>query len=139
MNINQFIVMGMNWTLNWLFSRVNWFNTEHEHRERSDSIFTWMSRRKESEQQWSPTSRESSLWIPVKLWTHWLRCEKHQPAEPGLDLVTLNLNEDPFEVSLHIEIRPLLSKTCFLSVKPPFSQTPSSAPFKHLWSLCCRQ
>ena len=34
-------------------------------------------------QQWSPTSRESSLWIPVKLWTHWLRCEEHRPAEPG--------------------------------------------------------
>ena len=34
--------------------------------------------------QWSPTRRQSSLSIPVKLWTHWLRlCEKHPPAEPG--------------------------------------------------------
>ena len=42
----------MNWTLNWVVSSVNWFNTEEEpeNRERSDSIFTWTSRRKESEQ-----------------------------------------------------------------------------------------
>ena len=35
-----------------MFSRLNWFNTEEEHEnsEVSDSIFTWMSRRKKSEQ-----------------------------------------------------------------------------------------
>ena len=48
--MNQFIFMGMNWTLNWLFSRVNWFNREeeHENREVSDAIFTSMSRKKEA-------------------------------------------------------------------------------------------
>ncbi|CAB1418438.1 unnamed protein product [Pleuronectes platessa] len=35
-------------------------------------------------------------------------------GHPSLDLVTFNLNEDPFEVSQHHEIRPLLSvETCF--------------------------
>ena len=44
--------MGMNLTvntqLNTEVSRVNWFNREeeHEHREQTDSIFTWTSRRK---------------------------------------------------------------------------------------------
>ena len=44
--------MGMNWTLNRLYSRVNWFNREEEHEnsEVSDAILTWMSRRKKSEQ-----------------------------------------------------------------------------------------
>ncbi|CAB1441251.1 unnamed protein product [Pleuronectes platessa] len=45
--------MGMNWTLNWVVSGLNWFNREEEHKNRevSDSIFTWTSRRKESEQK----------------------------------------------------------------------------------------
>ncbi|CAB1453071.1 unnamed protein product [Pleuronectes platessa] len=52
----------------------------------------------------------------------------------GLDLVTFNLNEDPFEVSQHIYIRPLLrlkKKPVSLS-ETHVSQTPSSAPYKHL-------